>query len=232
MIIRIAFILALLWASPGLALDITFLQSSSVINDTVLLSDIANTSEQTPLSRALGSQIVGASPEPGTVTVLDAREIILKIEKSHNSRLKDVIWKGSPLITVTRKSVTITSEMIQEMIDDYIAENVKRLPDAEITFIPESLPLPFEIQYDPSLIDERFSYSVSARIEDGNGTPLWISSFSGMCSDCGRLSTSRSWVSRTSMKTVSAASSMLAASSGDSCGTSESAGAPAPQNAS
>ena len=149
MIIRIAFILALLWASPGLALDITFLQSSSVSNDTVLLSDITNTSEQTPLSRALGSQIVGASPEPGTLTVLDAREIILKIEKSHNSRLKDVIWKGSPLITVTRKSVTITSEMIQEMIDDYIAENIKRLPDAEITFIPESLPLPFEIQTGP-----------------------------------------------------------------------------------
>ena len=39
----------------------------------------------------------------------------------------------------------------------------------------KQVPLPFEIQYDPSLIDERFSYSISARIEDGNGILRFIS---------------------------------------------------------
>ena len=146
MIIRTALILVLLWSTPALALEIAFLQSRSVSQDSILLSDITDVSEQTPLAKALGSQIVGIAPDPGNINVLDAREIINKIEKSHNSRLKGVLWKGSPLITVTRESVTITSEKIQEMIDDYIAENLHRLPDAEITFVPDSLPLPFEIQ--------------------------------------------------------------------------------------
>ena len=146
MLIRTLFILVLLWSTPCLALDITFTQSSSVSKDRVLLSDITNVSEQTPLSNALGSQIVGTSPDPGLVTVLDAREIINRIEKSHNSKLKGVVWKGSPSISVTRESVTITSDKIQEIIDNYIAENIHRLPDAEISFIPDSLPLPFEIQ--------------------------------------------------------------------------------------
>ena len=146
MLIRTLFILVLLWSTPCLALDITFIQSSSVSKDRVLLSDITNVSEQTPLSNALGSQIVGTSPDPGLVTVLDAREIINRIEKSHNSKLKGVVWKGSPSISVTRESVTITSDKIQEIIDNYIAENIHRLPDAEISFIPDSLPLPFEIQ--------------------------------------------------------------------------------------
>ena len=146
MLIRTLFILVLLWSTPCLALDITFIQSSSVSKDRVLLSDITNVSEQTPLSNALGSQIVGTSPDPGLVTVLDAREIINRIEKSHNSKLKGVVWKGSPSISVTRESVTITSDKIQGIIDNYIAENIHRLPDAEISFIPDSLPLPFEIQ--------------------------------------------------------------------------------------
>ena len=145
MLIRILFTLVLLWSTPCLALDITFIQSGSVSKDTVLLSDITNASEKTPLSKALGSQIVGKSPDPGLASVLDAREIIKKIEKSHNSKLRGVIWKGSPLITVTRESETITTEQIQKIIDDYIADNNHRFPDVEITFIPESLPLPFEI---------------------------------------------------------------------------------------
>jgi flagella basal body P-ring formation protein FlgA len=146
MLFRTLFILVLLWSTPCLALDITFIESSSVNKDTVLLSDVTNVSEETPLSKALQSQIVGTSPDPGLVSVLDAREIIKKIEKSHNSKLSGVFWKGSPLISVTRESVTITSEKIQEIIDDYITENSHRLPDAEISFIPDSLPLPFEIQ--------------------------------------------------------------------------------------
>ena len=137
--------LTLFSSVPCLALDITFLQSSSVNKDTVLLADITSVSDKTPLAQALGSQIVGTAPAPGLANVLDAREIISKIEKSHNSKLAGVTWKGSPLITVSRDSVTITTEKIQQIINEFIAENAHRLPDADITFTPESLPLPFEI---------------------------------------------------------------------------------------
>ena len=39
----------------------------------------------------------------------------------------------------------------------------------------KQVPLPFEVHYDPAEIDERFSYSISARIEDGNGILRFIS---------------------------------------------------------
>jgi putative lipoprotein len=36
-------------------------------------------------------------------------------------------------------------------------------------------PLPFEVSYNPDNIDERFTYSISARLEDGNGILRFIS---------------------------------------------------------
>ncbi len=146
MMIRIAAILILLWANPCFGLDVTFKQSSLVKNDTVLLADIASMSEVSPLAKALGSQIVGSAPDAGSAAVLDAREIIHKIEKTQNSSLKSVIWKGAPLVTLTRESVIITSEKIRQIIDDYLKKNRHRLPDAQISFTPDMLPLPFELE--------------------------------------------------------------------------------------
>ena len=146
MMIRIAFVLILLWSSSCFGLEVTFIQSSLVKNDNVLLADIATLSENSALAEALGSQIVGAAPDAGSTAVLDAREIISKIEKSHNSSLFGVTWKGAPLVTVGRESVSITSEKIQQIIDDYLKENKHSLPDARISFIPEAKPLPFELE--------------------------------------------------------------------------------------
>ena len=39
----------------------------------------------------------------------------------------------------------------------------------------KQVPLPFSIPYDPSEIDPRFTYSISARIEDGDGILRFIS---------------------------------------------------------
>jgi putative lipoprotein len=39
----------------------------------------------------------------------------------------------------------------------------------------KQVPLPFEVPYNPDNIDERFSYSISARIEDGDGILRFIS---------------------------------------------------------
>ncbi len=146
MIFRIAAILLLLWSNPCFGLDVTFVQSSLVKNDSVLLADIARLSENSALAEALGTQIVGTAPDAGSTTVLDAREIIRKIEKSHNSSLVGVTWKGAPLVTVGRESVSITAEKIQHIIDDYIEENRHRLPEARISFIPDAKPLPFELE--------------------------------------------------------------------------------------
>jgi len=146
MISRIAFIFTMLWALPCLAVDVTFMKSNNIRTDYVLLSDIAELSDQTPLAQALGSQIVETSPEPGTVKIIDAREIIKKIEKKNNGRLNGVTWQGSSLITITRESVTIRAEKIQQLIDGYLSENKHLFPDTDVTFTPDSKVLPFEIQ--------------------------------------------------------------------------------------
>jgi putative lipoprotein len=39
----------------------------------------------------------------------------------------------------------------------------------------QSLPIPYEVSYDPSAIDDRFSYSMSVRIEDSDGKLIYIS---------------------------------------------------------
>lgn len=39
----------------------------------------------------------------------------------------------------------------------------------------KQVPIPYEVTYDESEIDERFSYSMSARIENGSGKLLFIS---------------------------------------------------------
>ena len=146
MMIRTAFVLTLLWSSSCFGLEVTFIKSSLVANDTVLLADIATLSENSALAEALGSQIVGTAPDAGSTAVLDAREIISKIEKSHNSSLIGVTWKGAPLVTVGRETVNITSEKILQIIADYLKENKHLLPDAGISFIPEAKPLPFELE--------------------------------------------------------------------------------------
>ena len=37
------------------------------------------------------------------------------------------------------------------------------------------VPIPYTVTYDPAEIDQRNTYSMSARIEDGSGKLLWIS---------------------------------------------------------
>jgi putative lipoprotein len=39
----------------------------------------------------------------------------------------------------------------------------------------ESFPIPYEVTYDPASIDDRFSYSMSVRIEDADGNLIYIS---------------------------------------------------------
>ncbi len=146
MIVRITLIFLLLFSTPCFGLDVIFMQSGLVKNDTVLLSDVAQLSDSSPLAEALGSQVVGVAPAAGEARVLDAREIINKIGKSQNSLLKSVNWKGSPLISVKRESVSISSEKIQRIIDDFIKDNALRLPDAKISFTPDMVPLPFELE--------------------------------------------------------------------------------------
>ena len=147
--IRLIFSLILFCVLPQLSLaaEVVFQKSCVVKNDSILLSDIARFStDESPLLKALKSQIVTSSPDPGTVKTIDAREVISQLIKKNHGNLAGITWKGSPLVAVSRESKTISSEQVLEIISDFIDQNRHRLPDAEITFIPDTIPLPFEIQ--------------------------------------------------------------------------------------
>lgn len=49
------------------------------------------------------------------------------------------------------------------------------LAEQKIDARRKSVPVPFSLQYDPSRIDERYTYAVSADIRSGDGSLLWIS---------------------------------------------------------
>ena len=146
---RLGFFLILFFVLPELsfAAEVVFQKSSVVKNDSILLSDIARFSaEESPLLKALKSQIVGSSPDPGTVKTIDAREVISKLIKKNHGNLAGINWKGSPLVAVSRESRTISSDLVLDIINDFIDQNRHRFPDAEITFTPDTIPLPFALQ--------------------------------------------------------------------------------------
>ncbi len=110
----------------------------------VKLGDVAVFDEETEMTRALATLPVGQAPSPGeenTLRSLSIKEYLI----SSQSLSQDIRWNGSPTVTVLRRGIDIGPETISTIIAEYIAENAGSLPEAEIRFVPESLPLPFTL---------------------------------------------------------------------------------------
>lgn len=166
---RILLIISLLagLSQPCGALEITFKQDSFVDAPVVKLGDIADFDENTEMVRALASKPVGQSPQPGENFSLNSLNI-KQYFASSQSLPQDTLWTGSPTVTVHRRGLNIGSDKIQSIISEFLEKNKRILPDAEIKFIPNSLPLPFilptgELSYEvipsnPSILQSsRFS---------------------------------------------------------------------------
>lgn len=137
------FISALLFV-PGIgnALEITFKQRCSVDGEIVKLQDVALLDEQGGLAQALGSQPVAKAPAPGEKVYL--RSITMKQYLVRSQTLpSDITWSGSPTVEVTRNGIYIGPGKIEELISEYLDEHKNSLPEAEIRFVPGSLPIPF-----------------------------------------------------------------------------------------
>jgi flagella basal body P-ring formation protein FlgA len=124
------------------ALEITFNPSGSVDDSVIKLGDIVNFDEETDMTRALATLTVGQSPAPGEQTSLRSLSIKDYLVSSQ-SLPQDIRWTGSPTITVHRQGMNIGSEKILAIIAEFIKKNQNNLPEAEIRFVPASLPLPF-----------------------------------------------------------------------------------------
>jgi flagella basal body P-ring formation protein FlgA len=126
------------------ALEITFQPSSSVDESVIRLGDIAGLNEDSEMARALASLIVGQASSPGNTSSLRSQNV-KKFLTSSQSLPQGILWSGSPTVTVLRRGITVGPEKVQTIIADYLQNNQDNLPDAEIRFVPSSLPLPFTL---------------------------------------------------------------------------------------
>jgi len=142
--VLLIFLLIFSLPQTAAALEITFEPKCVVDDSSIRLGDIAGFNEATEMTRALASLIVGQAPAPGETVSLSTRAIREYLAGSQ-SLPRDITWNGSPTTAVQRLGITIGAEQIQALIAEYIKNNSDNLPEAEIRFIPGSLPLPFTL---------------------------------------------------------------------------------------
>ncbi|TKB25817.1 flagellar basal body P-ring formation protein FlgA [Desulfopila sp. IMCC35006] len=143
---KVFIIVCLLFGSVQIAsaLEITFKPNSSVDDSVIRLGDIVSFDQQTEMAKALATQQIGQAPAPGETITLSSISIKDHIAASQTLP-QDIQWTGSPTVAILRSGIDIGPERIQTIIADYIKKNQNDLPEAEIRFVPESLPLPFTL---------------------------------------------------------------------------------------
>jgi flagella basal body P-ring formation protein FlgA len=125
-------------------LQITSLPMAEVTTDFVLLSDIVTFSEDSPLATALGTQRIANAPRIGKTITLQTRSIQKKLLKEFKLK-NNLQWNGSSTTVIKRQGLQITPGEITASIDEYLHDMQDSLPEAEYSFVPRQLPLPFEI---------------------------------------------------------------------------------------
>ncbi len=125
-------------------LQVTSLPTAVVSNNFILLSDIVTFSEDSPLATALGSQRIANSPRVGKSITLQTRTIQKKLSKEIDLK-SNLLWNGSSSTVVSRKGIHIMPTDITNSIDSFLLDVQDSLPEAEYSFIPRQLPLPFDI---------------------------------------------------------------------------------------
>jgi flagella basal body P-ring formation protein FlgA len=126
------------------ALEISMKHTSEVNDSVIRLGDVANFDEKSQLSEALATLTVGSAPPPGESIVFRAKSIQQALLAS-KAVPEDITWSGSPAVTVNRQGATVGPEQIMSFIAGYIRDQKKNLPEAEVKFVPEALPLPFQV---------------------------------------------------------------------------------------
>ncbi len=129
-------------ANVSFGLDITFKKEAQVADNFVVLGNIADFSENSPLAEALTEMVVAQAPEPGSTAQLVARTVIRDILRK-NPLPRSTRWFGSATIILHRAGMEITAADIFKEIDTYLASKKDILPEAELTFTAGKKPLPF-----------------------------------------------------------------------------------------
>ncbi len=133
-------------AQTANALDITFKPSCSVADSVIKFGDVATFNEETDMTQALATLPIGQAPSPGDKINLSSLSIKEYLVASQTLPA-NIVWTGSPTVTIQRQGITLGPDDIQKIIAQFIKKSSGNLPDAEIRFIPSSLPLPFTLPF-------------------------------------------------------------------------------------
>ncbi len=126
------------------AITISFLSEAFVIESEVTLADIAKFNKNNEFTRALGSQVICKSADPGKNITVNPVEV--KSFLSSTLELPpDLEWEGPDETIVHRESLIIGPNKIEEVINEFLIDNAHTLPRADITFKAKTLPLPFHV---------------------------------------------------------------------------------------
>lgn len=135
-------LITLIYSTSASALEIRFLAESQIEAPMITLGDIANFSEISPLADALGSKQICPSPKPGESLTLVTRKIVLRFSKELSGQ-GPINWTGSGESKITRKGLKIGHNEIEDTISEYLEKRRPNLPQADYSFVPRELPLPF-----------------------------------------------------------------------------------------
>lgn len=143
-ITSIILLISIFSAASSYSLEITFKPNADIVNNNVLLGDIVTFDESSDVTEVLSAKIIGKAPEPGEISYLSSREIIRNILRK-TTLSPSTLWSGSATVKVIRLGQKIGPADIKKAISEYLGNNKNNLPNAEISFEPHSLPLPFMI---------------------------------------------------------------------------------------
>jgi len=126
------------------ALEISFKEKVEVYTDYITLGDIVSFDETSALTTSLATKVVSHSPKPGEKLIINS--ISIKDQILRKTRLSIYTqWTGSPVVDVFRPGQEILPKKLLNSINAFLEEHKHELPEAEVNFIPKSLPIPFTL---------------------------------------------------------------------------------------
>lgn len=131
-------------AAPCHGLEITFKKAAKVDTVAITLGDIAEFDSDSEMAKALATKTVGQAGQPDQDVTLESAAIIKQLAATP-SLPADILWSGAASVTIHRTGMTIGPEKIQEILDGYFAVHKADLPEADIRYIVDKVPLPFTL---------------------------------------------------------------------------------------
>jgi flagella basal body P-ring formation protein FlgA len=135
----------LLFAIPATAatVDLTFRENGSTSGERILLGEIAEVTVDGKKDEALEQRPVTASPAPGVSVKLETSAVVTFLQQTETAEA--INWQGPQFISVTREGITIDKQRLQQILAEYLANNLDKLPKAEIRFASLKTPPKFTL---------------------------------------------------------------------------------------